>query len=156
MAASNRAVVERTDGALHITRTVDAPRALVFQVWTQPEHVSRWWGPHGFTVISSTIDLREGGGYRIEMRSREGTLYTMRGSYREIVPPERLVFTFAWSEPEDMTGFDTVVTVNFTERGGKTTFSFHQTGFGSAEQRDAHIGGWTECFERLDAYTAGL
>src|SRR5512147_1513859 len=81
---------------LVITRTFDAPRALVFRAWTQPEHMVRWLGPHGYTAPSCKIDFRVGGAYRACICSPEGQESWMRGIYREIVEPERLVFSFAW------------------------------------------------------------
>jgi len=107
-------------------------------------------GPHGFTVLSAEVDVRVGGGWRVTMRSPEGRQHTSKGIYRELVPPERLVFTFAWEGDEDgEPGHETLVTLSFTEEGGKTRMAFHQAVFASAESRDAHEEGWGEAFERL-------
>ena len=78
---------------LTIRRTFAAPRALVWQAWTDPRQLAKWWGPHGFTNPVCEIDLRPGGAIHIVMRAPDGTDYPMRGEFREIVPPERLVFT---------------------------------------------------------------
>ena len=83
------------DRELSITRVFDAPRELVFQAWSDPKHVMSWWGPRGFTMMSWTMDFRPGGAWRGCIRSPEGLDYWSQGVYREIVPPERLVFTFA-------------------------------------------------------------
>jgi uncharacterized protein YndB with AHSA1/START domain len=136
---------------LTITRLLDAPRALVFKVWTQPEHVAQWWGPRGFTVLSAWMDVRPGGAYRIGMRSPEGKDYWMHGVYREVAEPERLVFTFAWQE-EGERGQETLVTVSFAEEAGKTRMRFRHAGFVSVAERDGHHSGWSECFDRLGAY----
>jgi uncharacterized protein YndB with AHSA1/START domain len=83
---------------LRITRVFDAPRELVFEVWTKPEHQVHWMGPKDFTVPSCEIDFRVGGAYRTCIVERTGVEYWMRGVYREIVVPEKLVFSFAWEE----------------------------------------------------------
>src|SRR5713226_3505963 len=79
--------------ALVITRVFDAPRELVFKVWTDPKHLALWWGPHGFTNPVCEVDLRPGGSILIHMRGPNGVVYPMKGVYREIIEPERLVFT---------------------------------------------------------------
>jgi uncharacterized protein YndB with AHSA1/START domain len=156
MAASPELVREPEDRVLVITRLLDAPRALVFKVWSQPEHLVHWWGPKGFTAPSCEMDLRPGGAWRACIRSPEGTEHRMQGSYREIVEPERLVFTFAWEDDEGEPGHQTLVTVTFAEQDGKTRLTFHQATFESDESRDSHHGGWSECFDRLEDYLARL
>src|SRR5713101_4955922 len=91
--------VHREELELLVSRLIDASRRLVFEAWTRPDHVARWWGPQGFTTIYCKMDIRPGGAYRFGMRSPEGAEYWKRGVYREIVAPERLVFTFAWEDP---------------------------------------------------------
>ena len=95
MAARASALLEPSDCALVITRVFDAPRSLVFKVWTAPEHLARWWGPQGFTTLSCAVEVRPGGAWVRRMRWPEGMLHTKRGVYREVVEPERLVFTYA-------------------------------------------------------------
>ena len=92
------------ESELVVTRVIDAPRRLVFKAWTQPEHIARWWGPQGFTTIHCDMDIRVGGTYRFGMRSPQGTEHWKRGVYREIVEPERIVFTFAWEDAERRAG----------------------------------------------------
>ncbi len=89
-----------------------------------------------------------------QMRSPEGELLHLAGVYREIVPPERLVFTHAWTDEDGKPGPETLVTVTLAEEGGKTVMTFRQTGFSSTESRDGHGGGWTECFDKLDELLA--
>jgi uncharacterized protein YndB with AHSA1/START domain len=130
---------------LVITRTFDAPRELVWRCWTDSEH-GRQWGPKGFTIPEQVWDLRPGGAWRALMISPEGKPYRQHGVVREVVPLERLSFTFIWDhEPE----VEMLVTVTFAERGGKTEMTFRQTGFPSVESRDGHKGGWNEAFDRL-------
>jgi uncharacterized protein YndB with AHSA1/START domain len=83
---------------LVITRVFDAPRELVFKVWTDPVHVARWWGPHGFTAPYCTVDLRPGGTFHYCMRAPDGQEYWTKGVYREIVAPERIVSTMYFSD----------------------------------------------------------
>ena len=142
-----------TDLDLTITRVFDAPRDLVFEVWTNPDHLARWWGPTGFTAESVTVNLTEGGGWRTFIRSEEyGVERWTRGVYHEINRPERLVFSFAWEEPEGVPGHDTLVTVLFEERDGKTEMTFHQEIFETVEDRDGHDHGWRASFDDLDGY----
>src|SRR5260370_21490124 len=83
--------VATTDRELTLTRVLDAPRELVFRMWTDPQHVAQWWGPMGFTNPVREMDVRPGGALRIGMRAPDGTDYPMIGTYREDVSPERPV-----------------------------------------------------------------
>ena len=156
MAARTSAATESAERELVLTRVFDAPRRLVFKAWTEPERVVRWWGPQGFTMPSCTMDVRPGGAFRFCMRSPEGTDHWLRGVYREIVEPERLVLTWAWEDAEGKPGHETLVTVTFAERGAKTTLTLHQAVFESVTARDAHRGGWTSCLDRLAEYVVSL
>ena len=117
---------------LVITRDFDAPRELVWAAWNDPEHAKRW-GPAGFTTPVREMDLRPGGAWRAVMISPEGREYRQHGVVREVVPPERLAFTFAWDDhPEE----EMYIEVTFAEHRGKTRMTFRQTGFASAHSRD--------------------
>lgn len=140
---------------LVITRVLAAPPALVFRVWTEPAHLARWWGPKDFTMPSHRAEVRPGGAYRICIRSPEGEDYWMRGVYREVVEPERLVFTFAWEE-EGERGVENLVRVAFAPHARGTQMRFHQGPFLSVEERDGHFGGWSECMDRLEAYLEAM
>jgi uncharacterized protein YndB with AHSA1/START domain len=155
MAATTDAAAIAAERELTITRVLDAPRSLVFKVWTEPSHLVRWWGPKNFTAPSCEMDLREGGAWRSCIRSPEGKDHWMQGVYREIVEPERVVFTFAWEEDGEPS-HETLVTVTFAEENGKTRLTFHQAVFESVESRGSHHGGWSECFDRLEDYLASL
>jgi uncharacterized protein YndB with AHSA1/START domain len=154
VAARSSAAPEPVEQVLVITRILDAPPSLVFKVWTRPEHLARWWGPEGFTVPSCKMDVRPGGAYRFRMRSAEGTDHWLQGVYREIVEPVRLVFTWVWEDSEGKPGHETLVTVTFSEDGGKTRLTMRQAVFESTTARDAHQGGWASCLDRLAAYVA--
>ena len=152
MAATGSTTLTSTTWELVITRAFDAPRALVFKAWTEPARLVRWWGPQGFKTPSCKMDVREGGAWRICMRSPEGTDHWVQGVFREIVEPERLAFTWAWEDDEGKPGHQTVVAVNFTEQAGKTRLVVHQGAFQSADARDRHDDGWSSCLDRLGEY----
>ncbi len=153
MDASNSAA---TDRELVITRVIDAPRSLVFKAWTEPNHIARWWGPQGFTTISCQMDVRVGGAYRFGMRSPQGTEYWKRGIYREIVEPERIVFTFAWEDADGDPGHELMTIVTFVEDGAKTRLTLRQATFETNERRDDHVTGWASCLERFADYMISI
>lgn len=141
-----------TDRDLVLTRVIDAPRPLVFKAWTDPDQIARWWGPKGFVTIEYEMNIRPGGAYRFTMRSPEGTDHRKRGVYREIVEPERIVFTFAWVDPDGRLGHETLITVTFEEAGAKTKLTLRQGVFETVAWCDDHRVGWTSCLERFAEY----
>jgi uncharacterized protein YndB with AHSA1/START domain len=168
MRVVNNADVEIQDRELVITRVFNAPRELVYKVWTDPEHVKNWWGPKPFTNPVCEIDLRPGGRFHYVMRSPDGMDFPMWGTFTEIVPNERLVYSDDMFEQADfwkmMLGdkvgddvdFATLtnrVTVIFSDMGGKTKLIL-VTRFASNEVRDGMVGmqmaeGWTQSLEKL-------
>lgn len=154
MAATARATETSAAPELVITRFFNAPRSRVFAAWTEPERLARWWGPRGFTNVKWAMDVRPGGAWFRCMRSPEGTLHTKRGTYLEIVAPERLVFTYANEDADGTLGPETLVTVRFEDHGAKTKLTLHHTGFASVAARDAHQGGWSSCMDRFADYLA--
>ena len=154
MDARNSAAATTADRELVVTRILDAPRQLVFQAWTEPDRVARWWGPQGFTTLSCNMDVRLGGTFRVCMRSPEGVEHRKQGVYREIVEPERLIFTFAWEDAEGKPGHETLVTVSFAEQGAKTKLTLHQAIFETVARRDEHQRGWTSTLVRFAEYLA--
>jgi uncharacterized protein YndB with AHSA1/START domain len=153
-AARLDAAAASADRELVVSRMLDAPRRLVFQAWIEPEQAARWWGPQGFTTLSCAMDARSGGAFRLAMRSPEGTVHCKRGVYREVVAPERLVFTYAWEDAAGNLGHEMLVTVTFAEQGGKTKLTLHQAVFETVTARDGHRTGWTSCLERFADYLA--
>jgi uncharacterized protein YndB with AHSA1/START domain len=108
----------RSDREIVMTRVFDAPRRLVFEAWTNPKHVPHWLlGPAGWTMPICEIDLRPGGEWHFGWRHADGAEMEMRGVYREIVPPERIVTTESWGGDWP----DTVNTVSLSEDDGRTT-----------------------------------
>lgn len=150
MAERNSDTLTANDRELVITRVFDAPRQLVWKAWTEPERIKQWLAPKDFTIPVAEGDLRPGGAWRSSMRKPDGTDLWLGGVYREIVEPERLVFTHAWLDEKGKPGPETLVTVTLTARGSKTEMSFRQTGFDSAKSREGHAGGWNECFDKLE------
>ena len=123
--------------------------ALIVRAWTEPQMLAQWSCPRGFTCTDNRGELRIGGAFSACMRSPEGTEHRLRGVYREIVPPGRLVFTHCWVDEQGGAGPETLVTVTLAQRDGRTEMMFHQALFASVEARDGHEQGWTSCFERL-------
>ncbi|GAB4182336.1 MAG: SRPBCC domain-containing protein [Coleofasciculaceae cyanobacterium] len=156
MVAKDTETIATSERELTITRVFNAPRSLVFKVWTQPEHFSRWLGPKDFTTIGCQMNVQVGGMYRACIRSPEGNDHWMQGVYREITEPERLVFTFAWEDENNQPKHETLVTVTFEEHDNKTLMTFQQAIFESIESRDSHNTGWSECFDRLATYLTAL
>jgi uncharacterized protein YndB with AHSA1/START domain len=147
--AASTPITKPAERELVITRLLDAPRELVFRAWTDPRHAGQWWGPVNYPASHIEMDVRPGGAWRICLRSTEGKPDLWQGGVvREVVAPERLVFTFAWEEAGER-GLETLVTVTFSEEGGKTRMTFRQVPFQSVEERDGHRWGWNSAFERL-------
>jgi len=140
------------DDELLIVRTFNAPPSLVFSLWSSAEHMKRWMGPKDFTCPEVAIDFRVGGSYRAMIRSAERGENWFGGVYREIVPDKRLVFTFAWDNEGPSAGVETLVTITFEERDGKTVQTFHQAPFRNVERRDSHVGGWSGAFDKEAIY----
>jgi uncharacterized protein YndB with AHSA1/START domain len=135
---------------LTMTRTFDAPRALVFKAWTQPEHLARWMGCEHTVKINVTCDLKVGGDLRVEMTLDDGTLHVVIGKYLEIDAPERLSFTWDWENGG--LGTETVVSIDLEEAGGKTLMTMSHRLFDATELRDLHGEGWTASMDRLAEY----
>ena len=156
MAERSDAPTKTAERQLVITRLFDARRELVWKAWTERERVMRWLGPKEFTALDFEMDRRPGGAWHSRMRSPEGKVYSNRGVVREVVEPERLVFTFAWDEEDGKPGREMLITITFAERDGRTEMTFTQAVFESAEDRDGHQGGWSESFDKLGAYLAAV
>jgi len=143
---------------LVLTRVFDAPRELVFKVWTDPKHVARWWGPHRFTNPVCELDLRPGGAILIHMRGPDGTVYPMTGVYQEILRPERLVFTSSALDASGNPMFEILTTVTFAEENGKTKQILRARVIKRTAQAAPYLAGmeagWTQSLERLAAYIA--
>jgi len=124
---------DSADREILTTRLFDAPRHLVFEAWTDPKHLARWWGPNGFTLTLRSIDVRPGGVWRFVMHGPDGVDYENRIVYDEIVRPQRLVYHHAGGEDVEPVQFQ--VTVTFEDEGGKTRLTMRML-FPSAAERD--------------------
>jgi len=150
-------VTTPSEREIAMTRVFDATRRLVFEAWTNPEHLPNWMlGPRGWTMPVCEIDLRPGGAWHFVWRRSDGTEMGMRGVYREITPPKRLVSTESWGGdwPE------TLNTLILSEEDGKTTIT-NTVLYPSKEARDAALQtgmkeGVSESFDRLEEYLRTL
>ena len=154
---SDLKVTTPSDREIVMTREFNAPRDLVFEAHTSCEHTSRWWGPRKYEVTSCEIDFRPGGKWRMVHRGPDGDEHGFRGEYREIVAPERIVWTF---EYEGFPGHISVETLTLSERDGVTTLTATSV-YDSLEDRDGMLQsgmteGATETWQRLDEYLASL
>jgi uncharacterized protein YndB with AHSA1/START domain len=120
MSTAKQYVPGDAERELTLTRLYDAPRALVFKAWTDPQLLARWWGPKMFTNPVCEVDARPGGKLYIVMRGPDGSDYPMRGVFKEVVAPERLSFTNQAVDAHDQPVIDGFTTVLFAEEGGKT------------------------------------
>lgn len=146
-----------TDNQVVVTRVVRAPGKLAFEVFTSSKHLPNWMtGPEGWTMPICEVDLRPGGTWHYVFRKSDGTEMDMRGSFREVKPPERVVSTEQWG-PEWP---ETINTVEFSERDGLTTMTMTIT-YPSREARDAALqtgmkDGMETSYARMDRYIATL
>lgn len=138
---------------LTITRVFNAPRSLVWEVWTDPKHAAQWWGPKGFTNPVYEADLRPGGRIRVDMRGPDGTVHSNAGVYEEVVEPERLV-THGTVQDEGKTWLEVRTVVIFEACGDKTAVTVHQTYLYVAPEMHAALEGapigWNQSLDRLE------
>jgi len=139
---------------LELSHRYAAPREEVFDAWTNPEVLKRWWAaaPTWETPLAE-VDAREGGSYRLSMRTDTGDVHTVGGEFTEIRPPERLAYTWSWEEGPDaaMAGSEeTLVVVDFLEDGAGTLVKLTHSGFSNGEIRGMHIQGWEAVLANLE------
>lgn len=144
--------------AVHVTRELPAPRDQVYRTWTEPDLFERWFTPPGNASVTAELDVRPGGEYRITLQRTElipGTSHIV-GSYLEVEPPERLVFTFGWEDPPPVEGLealatlDSRVTVQFRDLGASTEVSITHERLDTPELRDFHGWGWETTLDQLE------
>jgi len=142
-----------TKPSLTIKRRFNAPPAEVFSAWIDPEKVKRWMGPGEVKALRVENDPRTGGRYRWVMQSPDGEEHDVSGVYREVIPNEKLVFTWAWkSTPER----ESLVTLTFKSDSGGTLMTLTHEQFFDEEARDRHQDGWSSALEKLDKYLTAL
>jgi len=145
---------DTSDRELIITRLLNAPRELVWDVFTKPEHIKNWWGPNGFTNTIDKMDVKPGGEWEFVMHGPDGTDYKNKSIYKEIIRPERIVF-------EHVSGPKFIATITFTAEGNKTHLKWHML-FESAEQFQQVVKtfkadeGLKQNIVKLEEYLAGV
>jgi uncharacterized protein YndB with AHSA1/START domain len=149
-----------TERELILTRVFNAPRALVYQAWTDPKHLAQWWGPTGFTNPVCELDLKIHGEIRIDMRAPDGTVYPMSGAFREIVEPERLVFTSAALDQTGKPMFENLNTVTFEEfEGNRTLLTVKASVLWATPEAEKYLTGmsmgWSMTVDRLGEFVSG-
>jgi uncharacterized protein YndB with AHSA1/START domain len=152
MAATETIGKKIPQAAVTLRRTFASPRERVFRAWTEAEQIKKWWGPPGTATPEAEVDLRTGGRYRFTMRGLpDGEPYFLLGTFREVLPPERLVYTWTW-EGTSMEVKDSLVTVLFHDRGGSTEVVVTHELLPSEAARERHTKGWTGCLDRLQGF----
>jgi len=134
---------------LVIERVFKASPERVFRAWTDPAILVTWWGPVGFTTPECGLDLRPGGAWRTVLRAPDGSPHPVSGVYREILPPQRLVITWAFEEADGSRGPETEVAVTFAPIPDGTRMRLVQRLFQSPAARNRHEDGWTQSFGKL-------
>ena len=158
MTATDHATEPLADRQLVITREYDVPARLLFEAWSKPEHLMRWFGPEGYPLTMCEVDFRVGGRFRFAMTGPDGVQNTpFGGEYREIVPNEKIVFTDRFELPD---AAELVMTVTFDEHDGKTTQTV-TTIFPTAEVKEEHVAmgmeaGFNSSFDQLAGVVAQL
>jgi uncharacterized protein YndB with AHSA1/START domain len=141
-----------------IVRTVNAPRLLVWQAWTRPEHIAAWWGPNGFRTTIHEMDFKVGGVWRFIMHGPDGTDYPNRVVYREIVEPQRLVYDHAEDTPNPAIRFQATITFEEVPPGHTkvTLRSLFPTAAARAAVAGFAVAGGEQTLARLDAHLAAM
>lgn len=160
--AGNRTSIERRgDRELVVTRTFDAPRAMVYRAWSEPELFRRWWMPKsatGVTLVSCDMDVRTGGKYRLEFSTGGPQTMAFYGKYLDVVPNERIVWTNDEGEVEDAGEEGAITTVTFEDHGGQTLLRFHEV-YPTAEALEEALQGSAaalpEQFDQLGEVLSG-
>jgi uncharacterized protein YndB with AHSA1/START domain len=153
---------------LVLSRVFNAPREIVWQAWTQPQHLTEWFAPEHFIAAAAKVDLRPGGQFLYCMRSPEGAEFWGKGVYREIAPPERLVYVDSFADEEgnrvtpEQYGLsadypaETLVTVTLADHGGRTLLTLRHAGLPVGEASDMTEAGWRSQLDRLAAATGTI
>ena len=138
---------------LELRRELPAVPSTVFAALTDANELAKWWGPNGFTIPSLEFDPRVGESYRIEMQPPGGDRFYLTGEFREVDPPVRLGFTFAWEEP-DPDDLETQVDLSLLDLGESTEVALTQGPFKTEDRRALHRDGWTDSFDKLERLLA--
>ena len=140
--------VRRSALEVFMRREFAAPREAVFAAWTDERLIARWWAARTYTTLACTMDVRPGGAWSRRMMAPDGGLISEHGVYREVVAPERLVFTYS-SEGGRIVDRETLVTVTFIDRGPRTVLTLRHSELPTEEALILHDGGWAHCLDRF-------
>ena len=148
---------EPSEYNLTLKRTFDVPRERVWKAWTDPEQVTQWWGPKGFTVPHCEMDVRPDGTFSIDMEAPDGTIYPDEGIFHEVDEPERLVVTSrAFEDDDGEFHLEVHQTVTFVDRDGRTELTLEAEVITAtpevAESLEGMEQGWSESLDKLEAY----
>lgn len=154
----NLTTTEVKSYTLSLTRDFNAPREKIFQAWTDPEILTKWFGPKGVSTESAQVDLKVGGKYQFTMKEPGGKIISHGGQYREIDPPKKLAFTWILEgqgcEGSEGQYAETVVTIEFQDMGTSTRLILTHDFLPSEESKEGHTMGWIGCFDCLEAMLA--
>jgi uncharacterized protein YndB with AHSA1/START domain len=140
--------VNETIPSLTLVRRLKAPPARIWDAWTRPETMALWFGPHHTRAVETEADARPGGGFRIVLREENGARHEVSGTYAEVEPPRRLVFSWCWTAtPERVSRV--AVELRAVPEGTELTLTHDR--FADAATATRHVRGWTESLERLVA-----
>jgi uncharacterized protein YndB with AHSA1/START domain len=136
-----------------MTRIIDAPRSRVFEAWTRAEHLGKWYAPKGFTISDCAADARPGGVFRMRWRAPWGGTFGIRGEYREVLPPVRLVIACTLEDEQRATTLDEIINVNFEASGSRTKLLINSTARASGANAPSMLAGlqkgWDQTVDRL-------
>jgi uncharacterized protein YndB with AHSA1/START domain len=136
---------------LELERVLPAAPPVAFAAFCDQDQLAKWWGPQGFKVLSLEFHPRVGERYRIEMQPPEGDPFYLTGEFREVDPPARLAFTFAWEDP-DPDDVETLAGLTFRDLGESTEVAFSQGPFKTEARRALHRDGWSDSFDKLERH----
>ena len=140
-----------TKPSLTLKRRIKAPPEKIYAAWTRPEQIMMWFGPSPSETLHAEADARVGGRYRIRFRTPDGEEHDVSGSYRELMPNEKLVFSWMW---RTMPERESLVTVTFKHDGDGTLLTLLHEQFFDEGARDRHRSGWTATLDKLERYFA--
>jgi uncharacterized protein YndB with AHSA1/START domain len=157
---SSQSTAQSSEWDLALTRVFDAPRDLVWKVWTDPAHLSQWWGPKGFTNPRCEWNAQVKGKIHIDMRAPDGVVYPMSGVFEEIVEPERLVFIGRALDEKGNAMFENLNIVSFIERDGKTEITLQVRVLTATARAPQHLKGmemgWNMSLDRLSEHLSRI
>jgi uncharacterized protein YndB with AHSA1/START domain len=139
---------------LQLSRVVASPRERVFAAWTTPDAIKDWFGPERCRVLDAQVDLRVDGEYCFSLSTEQLGEIKVRGRYREVTPPAKLVYTWQWEGNSELAIGTSLVTVEFIPAGNSTEIHLTHEQLPSIESRDNHQRGWIGVFDKLEKYLA--